>query len=139
VGDRQAGGHLDAGADRLPEPADRDAILAAAADYIEAWLDGDAERMARCLHPELAKRSPADGAGPTGEIETLSRDDMVTATATGLGTRYARPWEASVLDAYRDIATVRVRTSVYMDYLHLVRSGDRWLIVNVLWQRLADA
>jgi Putative lumazine-binding len=37
--------------------ADRDAILAAAADYIESWLDGDAERMASCLHPKLVKRA----------------------------------------------------------------------------------
>ena len=36
--------------------ADREAILATAADYIESWIDGDAERMAGALHPLLAKR-----------------------------------------------------------------------------------
>ncbi len=114
---------------------DREAILAAAADYIEAWLDGDAERMAGCLHPQLVKRSPADGPRRAGEIESMTREDMIAATAKGLGTRHRRPWRAAVLDVHRDIAAVRVRSVPYVDYLQLVRTADRWLIVNVLWQR----
>lgn len=121
------------------DAADREAILATAADYIESWLDGDADRMARSLHPALAKRSPRTDPGvKVVAIETLSRDEMIAATASGLGTRYARPWEGTVLDVYGEIASVQVLSSVYMDYLHLVRSGDQWLIVNVLWQRRSD-
>jgi hypothetical protein len=119
--------------------ADREAILAAAADYIESWLDGDAERMGRCLHPELVKREvvyeDAD-AGP--RLETMSRDEMVAATAKGYGKRYERPYELTLLDAFGDIATVRVFSSVYMDYLHVARLDDRWLLVNVLWKRRPD-
>jgi len=40
-----------------PEPADIAAITAIARDYIEGWLDGDEERMRRCLHPDLVKRT----------------------------------------------------------------------------------
>ncbi|HEX6315687.1 MAG TPA: nuclear transport factor 2 family protein, partial [Gemmatimonadaceae bacterium] len=36
--------------------ADSAAIRAAALDYIEGWYEGNAERMERALHPELAKR-----------------------------------------------------------------------------------
>lgn len=115
---------------------DREAVLAAAADYIESWLDGDGDRMAGCLHPELVKREVEhdlpDG-GP--RLDTMSRDEMVDATARGLGQRYARPYDAQILDAFGDIATVRVYSSVYMDYLHVARFRDRWQIVNVLWQR----
>lgn len=114
--------------------ADRTAILEAAKDYIEAWLDGDAERMARCLHPDLAKRSvelAADGC----TVENLTRDDMVAATAEGRGRKYERPYDVSILDAFGGIATVRVLSSVCMDYLHVARCGERWLLVNVLWQR----
>ena len=116
--------------------ADRDQILASATDYIESWLDGDADRMARCLHPELAKRS-VDADPATGEciVETLTRDEMVAATAAGRGTRYDRPYEIAILDAFGDIATVRVFSSVYMDYLHMARCGENWLLLNVLWQR----
>ena len=40
-----------------PQPsADADAIKQTALDYIEGWYEGNAERMERALHPELAKR-----------------------------------------------------------------------------------
>ncbi len=37
-------------------PEDVEAITRAALDYGEGWYEADAERMARALHPELAKR-----------------------------------------------------------------------------------
>jgi hypothetical protein len=63
---------------------DRELILRSAADYIESWLDGDPDRMARCLHPDLVKRSveaDADSGAPV--VETISRGDMVIATEAG--------------------------------------------------------
>lgn len=117
---------------------DRQAILATAADYIESWIDGDPDRMARCLHPDLIKRAvdrdPATGAWV---VDTIDRDGMVQATREGRGRRYERPYHARLLDAYGDIATVAVFSSAYMDYLHVARFEDRWLILNALWQRRA--
>jgi hypothetical protein len=53
---------------------DRMAIVAAATDYIESWLDGDPDRMARCLHPELVKREVHyDG---TFAVESMSHEEM---------------------------------------------------------------
>ena len=116
--------------------ADRAAIAATAADYIEAWIDGDPGRMARCLHPQLAKRA-VERDPATGEwlVDEIGRDGMVEATAEGRGTRYARPYQTVLLDAYGDIATVAVFSSAYMDYLHVARFGGEWLILNALWQR----
>ena len=37
--------------------ADTASIRQAALDYIEGWYAGDAARMERALHPELAKRN----------------------------------------------------------------------------------
>lgn len=111
---------------------DREKILGSARDYIESWLDGDAERMARCLHPELAKRESLEA---DASAETMTRDQMVQATGEGRGMKYERPYEVSVLDAFGDIATVSVFSSVYMDYLHVARCGADWLLLNVLWQR----
>lgn len=34
-------------------------------------------------------------------------------------------------------ASVAVLWMPYMGYLHIARFGDRWLIVNALWQRRA--
>jgi hypothetical protein len=115
---------------------DREKILASARDYIESWLDGDAARMARCLHPELAKREvsvhPETGACV---VETLSRDQMIRFTEKGHGKKYERPYDISILDAFGDIATVRVLSSAYMDHVQVARFGSEWLLLNVLWQR----
>ena len=111
---------------------DREKILAAARDYIEGWLDGDAERMARCLHPALVKRE-ALAVDPSAE--SMTRDQMIEATRAGRGTKLARPYEVKILDAFADIAAVSVLSSAYMDYLQIARSGDDWLLLNVLWQR----
>jgi Putative lumazine-binding len=127
---------VEAEAEAEVDAADRAAILAASVDYIEAWLDGDHERMARCLHPELVKRAVGYGDQARGPwIETMTRDDMVAETAQGDGRGMARPYDASILDAYGNVATVRVLSSLYLDYLQLARFGDRWQLVNVLWQR----
>jgi hypothetical protein len=117
-------------------PADETAILETAADYIESWIDGDADRMAHCLHPQLVKRAVEhDPATDAWTIDEIGREGMVEATAAGYGRRYERPYESRILDAYGDVASVAVFSSVYMDYLHVARFADRWLILNALWQR----
>jgi hypothetical protein len=115
--------------------ADLTAILAAAADYIESWIDGDPDQMGRCLHPSLAKRTIERNGSGAPVVDEIDRAGMIEATAAGRGRRYSRPYDARLLDAFGDIATVAVFSSAYMDYLHVGRFDDRWLIVNVLWQR----
>ena len=118
---------------------DRGAIIRAATDYIESWLDGDKERMRRCLHPQLAKRSVGIGlAGDDWPLDTIGAAEMVEATGEGRGKRYQRGHEITILDTYGEIATVKVASVPYVDYLHVARFGDAWLIVNVLWQRRTD-
>ncbi|HEU4673740.1 MAG TPA: nuclear transport factor 2 family protein [Candidatus Limnocylindrales bacterium] len=118
---------------------DRAAVAAVATDYIEAWLDGDADRMARALHPALAKRSVAtDGRDAGRGIDSLTASEMVEATLAGRGRRHAREFTVEILDAYRDVASVVVRSVPYVDYLHVARVDGRWQIVNVLWQSRRD-
>jgi hypothetical protein len=112
---------------------DHAAIVAAATDYIEGWLTGDPERMARALHPDLVKREVQ----PDATVGNFSRDQMVEFTTAGYGRELAQDFTIDVLDVYRDIAAVRV-TSVYVDYLHVARFGDEWRLLNVLWQHRAS-
>src|SRR4029079_19630158 len=82
--------------ERAVSPEDREKILASATDYIESWLDGDPDRMARCLHPALAKRQSLEA---DASAETITRDEMIEATRDGHGKRLERPYEVSILDA----------------------------------------
>ena len=54
--------------------ADHDAIVRVALDYFEGSFDGDAARIERTLHPDLAKRSP-DDAPALGELEKHGAGD----------------------------------------------------------------
>jgi hypothetical protein len=113
------------------------AIERAALDYFEGWFDGDADRMERALHPELAKRPGRvdDSLGET--LGTLTAREMIDSTAEGVGrTRDVadRRIEVEVVDVFGDIATAIVRSAVYYEYLHLVRVDGEWKIANALWQ-----
>jgi hypothetical protein len=110
------------------------AVAATALDYFEGWFDGDVTRMRRSLHPGLAKRSLEDDGDTLNET---TAEWMVDATAKHLGkTRDVpdRRIEVEVVDVYGDIASAIVRSAVYREYLHLVRTREGWKIVNALWQ-----
>ncbi|HEX5156747.1 MAG TPA: nuclear transport factor 2 family protein [Ktedonobacterales bacterium] len=113
------------------------AIRQAALDYMQGWYEGDAERMRRSLHPELAKRAILrDIQSGEQRFYSLSCEQMVEKTRQGGGTDTPsdkRYYDVSVLDVYGDIASVRANSYDYVDYLHLARSEGRWVIVNVLW------
>ena len=65
-------------------PRTRNALLTAL-DYIEGWYEGNAERMERALHPELAKRivnTDARGRSSLGEMGALT---LINKVKAGLG------------------------------------------------------
>ena len=120
-------------------PADLEAITAVARDYVEGWFDGDEERMRRCLHPDLVKRTiwhdETSGDERLGRPSTAEM--MAEGTRDGEGRTDVpeeREFEITIEDVFRHIASVRVLSSPYMDYLHVAKIGDRWSIVNVLWE-----
>jgi hypothetical protein len=114
---------------------DRAAVVRTALDYFEGWFDGDAARIERALHPELAKRSLGQGSDPE-RLATLTARYMVEATAGGEGQREDpgdRRIEVEVEHLHGTIANVTVRSAVYVEYLQLVHTRDGWKIVNALW------
>jgi hypothetical protein len=117
---------------------DSSAIRQTALDYIEGWYTGDAERMERALHPELAKRivrtNPANGKSRLDQMGAMS---LVQATRAGYGTKTPKSEQRkdiTILDIFRDAASVKIVAATWVDYLHMARFDGRWVIVNVLWE-----
>jgi len=107
-------------------------IVATVKDYFDGWFDGDAARMERALHPDLAKRSLSED----GSADHLTAAQMIRATADGIGRKRdpgERRTDVRVVDRHGSIAAVVVDSNVYREYLHLMRTGDGWKIVNALW------
>lgn len=121
-----------------PSPKDFEAIRAACADYIEAWLDGDLERMRRCLHPGLAKRRSADGGSGALDLREVPTPAMLADVAQGPKSGIDRAYEVDVFDVARETASATVRSEPFVDHLHLARFGEKWLIVNALYEWRSD-
>jgi hypothetical protein len=109
------------------------AVVSTVLDYFEGWFDGDAARMERALHPSLAKRALATD-GRT--LDETTAEWMIEATAGGVGRERDpgdRGIEVEVEDIHGTIASATVRSSVYREYVQLVRTPEGWKIVNALW------
>jgi hypothetical protein len=122
-----------------PTAADSAAIRRAALDYIEGWYTGDAARMRRALHPELAKRYlHVDNKGEAW-IGNTTAETLIHQTQRAMGTDVPvaeRRADARILDIFGNLASVRLQSARLVDYMHLVRWNGEWKIINVLWDEL---
>ena len=118
--------------------ADSSAIRATALDYIDGWWAGDAERMERSLHPDLAKRiinvNPQNNRNILGHQSAMT---LVQAVKRGGGKETPvaqRKSDVKILDIFGNTSSVRVDAGLWIDYLHVAKWNGRWMIVNVLWE-----
>lgn len=122
---------------RAQTAADSAAIRATALDYIEGWYEGNAERMARAVHPELAKRivqTNPEGRSMLGQQSAMT---LVNGTRAGGGTRTPKERQqkdVTILDVFQNAGVVKVVASDWVDYLQVARYNGRWQIINVLWE-----
>ena len=117
--------------------ADSAAIRETALDYIQGWYAGDAARMERALHPELAKRIVRTDTLGNYRLDQMSAMSLVQGTRNGYGKstpQADRHDDVRILDIYRNAATARIDASYWIDYLQLAKWHGRWVIVNVLWE-----
>ena len=126
--------------DETIRPVDAGAIRDCLLDYFEGWFDGDAERMDRALHPGLAKHALNQDAARSGTLDVTTKDEMVDATARGVGrTRDVRDRaiRIDITGVSGNIASAAVHSAVYVEYVLLARTRDGWRITDTLW-RWAD-
>lgn len=120
------------------DPATRAAIEATCFDYVDGQLEGDPARVARALHPDLAKRRVlGDTADERLGLRRMGREELVELTRQGALKTPPAQWNRSctVLDVAGDAAVARAETPWFVDFFHLGRFGDRWIIVNALWHQ----
>jgi len=126
-----------------PSPSDLEAIKQTALDYGQGWYEGDAERMERALHPDLAKRAlMPDPRTGKGRIDHMSALSLVQATRKGMGTHTPadqRRTDVTILDVYGNAACVKLQMHDWIDYMQMSKTGGRWVIVNVLWELSPEA
>ena len=116
---------------------DAELIKQAALDYIEGWYEGNAERMERALHPDLAKRIVQTDPRGRSSLGQMSAMTLVQSVRMGGGKdtpKERQLKDVTVLDIFGNAASAKIIASDWIDYLHLAKWRGRWVIVNVLWE-----
>ncbi len=119
---------------------DSTAIKETVANYIEGWYSADAERMAKALHPELAKRGIRQGKeGQSTVIMKADFNNMVAWTKSKPNEIAANPAVKNTLSIIireigNNIADVKCISRDFIDYLHLGRINGEWKILNAIWE-----
>ena len=123
---------------QTPSSDENEAIRKTALDYIEGWYAGDAVRMERALHPELAKRMiSTDPKTGRSQFNHMGATALVQRTrdSGGKNTPQDRQLkEVTILDRYNNAAVVKIVASDWIDYLQVAKFNGDWKIINVLWE-----
>ena len=117
--------------------SDAELIKQTALDYIEGWYEGDAVRMERALHPDLAKRIVRVDQRGRYALGQMSAMTLVQLAREGDGKsipKEKQQKDVTVLDVFNNAASVKIIASDWIDYLHVAKWRGRWVIVNVLWE-----
>lgn len=120
---------------------DSSAIRQTALDYIEGFYEGNADRMAKAVHGELAKRIVMRDPQrfPREFVHEMGATELIEATRAGSGTKIPadrRRKDVNILDvSYGKAASVKIIASDWVDYLHEAKVDGQWKIINVLWER----
>jgi hypothetical protein len=114
---------------------EEDAITSVALDYIEGFYEADAERMARAVHADLAKRIASPGPDGRRRLRHMGKWTLVENTRLNPRPRQVELRDrVKILDVFGGAAVVRVDADTWVDFLQMARIDDSWVIVNVLWE-----
>jgi len=115
---------------------DASSVRATVTNYIEAYYTGDAARMEQTLHPHYLKQK-IHGNTPVRE---QTGADLVQAARSGEGTHLTqaeRREQITVLDVAGNIASAKLVTAGWTDYMTLTKIDGEWKILSVV-QRFDD-
>lgn len=121
--------------------ADKAAIRQTILDYMDGWYDGDAARMERALHPDLAKRIVWSGK-PRDHVENMGAMQLVQMVRAGGGKGTPadkRQKDITIFEVYHNAAVARCEAGDWVDFFQLGRVDGRWVIINVLWEMKPEA
>jgi putative lumazine-binding protein len=109
-----------------------DAIRATVTDYIQGYYTADATRMEHSLHPHYLKHTIS---GTNGDLRMTEKTglQMVEDIRSGHPIPASeRQATISVLDINGDIASAKLVTPHWVDYLTLSKWNGQWKIVSVV-------
>lgn len=115
--------------------ADIDAISAVATEYVKSYAAGDASRHERVYHPECVKRAYlTDPESGVTELMNLSPRVMADYAAASGPMDADCDVDVIIDDIAGDMASVRVYSCNWIDFVHVVRARGEWRLLHVTWR-----
>lgn len=123
-------------------------IERAGKDYVEGWATGDLDRIRKAVSPELVKRIVTQDEKGNSYISDMGASLLLMAARGNIGGvdkrvpdfEPGKKFKAEVIiyDITGKNAMIKVVNTKYgfFDYCQLVKIGDDWRIINVLWDWL---
>jgi putative lumazine-binding protein len=110
------------------------AVHATVADYIESYYAGDAVRMEKSLHPHYLKHviKTSDGSLKMTEKTGLQMVQDVRSHGPSDLPKSEQTEQITVLDVSEDMASAKLVTSHWVDYMTLAKWKGEWKIVSVV-------
>lgn len=112
----------------------RSAVRQTVLDYVEGWYEGNAAKVEKSIHPELAKRNIfINPKTHKTDLEQMSAMSLIRAARTAENRlKENHKNEILILDMFENIASVRAETRDWVDYLHIAKFNGKWMIINIL-------
>jgi len=107
------------------------AVSATVKKYIEAYYTGDALRMKQTLHPHYLKHM-IHGDIPMRERTAAQMEREIRANGPSGQPQAEKTEQISVLDIAGDIASAKLVTPGWVDYLTLSKLDGQWKILSVV-------
>ena len=117
--------------DKTSTTTDTSAVQTAVTNYIEGYFTGDADRMKKTLHPHYLKHV-IHGDIPMREMTAIQMVTAVRRNGPADLTAEQKTEEVTVLDVAGDIASAKLVTPGWQDYMTLSKVNGEWKILSVV-------
>ena len=119
--------------------AEKEAVAAAAMDYLVALYEAKPDLIARSVHTDLSKRGYYKKKGETAFTSApMSYQQLFDLAGSwnkdGKRPVATAPKEVVVYEVLNQTASAKVTALWGIDYMHLAKYDGKWKIVNILWQ-----
>lgn len=116
------------------KPSEESAVRSTVTDYIESYYTGDADRMEKSLHPHYLKHTISESDGKLKMTEWTGLQMVQEVRSHGAVNLPAseKTERITVLDIAGGMASAKLLTPHWVDYLTLSKWNGEWKIVSVV-------
>lgn len=111
---------------------DKSDIINCVLNYVDGWYTANSQKMDIALSENLVKRRIVSNQ----EIWAVNKEWMINATKEGNG-KIDNPQngkkDITILDFTHNMASVKLISDLFVDYLLLVKVDNVWKIYDALW------